>query len=182
MRKTLALTATAIAWATCAQAMSQEKGAYLGGAFGQTTFTIWCSSAPGSVITSCDDKDTGWKLFGGYRFNRYVAAEAVYMSWGKTSGSGTSSGVPFSVAADTSSKGVAAVGTLPLGHGFSAFAKIGYLFTDQERRGRTFDDEEYFRGFGATYALSRNWAIRGEWEKANQLKAEFLSMGAEFRF
>lgn len=180
MRTTLALALAAISWTT--STLAQERGGYVGASLGQTTFTIWCASDPSIVITSCDDKDTGWKLFGGYRFNRYFAAEAAYYNWGKSTGSGTVSGVPFNVSAKTTSKAIAAVGSLPLGQGFSAFAKLGYMFTEQERGGPTFDDEEYFRGFGATYAFSRNWVVRGEWEKANQLKAEMLSLGAEFRF
>jgi OOP family OmpA-OmpF porin len=166
-------------------AFAQESGAYLGGSLGQSKFTKWCDPSgapPGSTLTACDDKDTGWKLFGGYQFNRYVAAEVSYTNWGEVSGAGTISGTPFSTTAETHSIGIAAVGTLPLGPAFSVFAKLGYMTTKQERNNAKFDDEEYFRGFGARYRLSRNWGVRAEWERANRLKAELLSIGAEFRF
>ena len=33
--------------------------------------------------TSLDDTDTGWKVFGGWRFNEYIALEGTYVDFGK---------------------------------------------------------------------------------------------------
>ena len=74
-----------------------DSGGYLGGAFGQSTLNDGCNdlssvfASLGGTSTSCDDKDTGWKLFGGYRVNRNFAVEGSYINWGEISGAGTAS-------------------------------------------------------------------------------------------
>lgn len=161
---------------------AQESGAYLGGAFGQTRFTEWCD--PGT--TACEDQDNGWKLFGGYRFNRYFALEGSYINWGEV----TASVGSVNVAADQRSFGLAAVGSLQLGPQFAVFGKLGYLHTSQETRRISGpnpstverDDNELHYGLGARYSLTQNWAIRGEWENTEKLKVQMLSIGAEYRF
>jgi opacity protein-like surface antigen len=44
------------------------------------------------------------------------------------------------------------------------------------------DETEFHYGLGAKYAFTRNWAVRGEWEKTDKLKVELLSIGVEYRF
>ena len=39
--------------------------------------------------TSCDTSDTGYKVWGGYRFANQFAVELVYFDWGKAKASGT---------------------------------------------------------------------------------------------
>jgi opacity protein-like surface antigen len=87
------------------------------------------------------------------------------------------------------SYGLAAVGTLPLGEGFELFGKAGFLMTEQETRRLTpnpstvdRDETEFHYGLGAKYAFTKNWALRGEWEKTEKLKVELLSIGVEYRF
>jgi hypothetical protein len=112
---------------------------------------------PAPSVLTCDNKDSAWKLFGGYRFNPNFALEAS----------------------------VAAVGTLEIAPQFSIFGKAGFLMTDQETRGasaRKRDDTELHYGIGARLAVAPNWAARAEWEKTEKLKVELLSLGAEYRF
>jgi OmpA-OmpF porin, OOP family len=172
---------------SAAIAQSPDAGFYLGGALGQSKFKEWCDTG-GSTITlpRCEDSDTAWKLLGGYRFNRYVAAEASYIRWGEVSAS-TSTNVD--VAAEQYSYGLAVVGTLPLGPGFELFGKAGFVMTEQEtRRIRpnpstvNRDETELHYGLGAKYAFTRNWAVRAEWENTDKLKVEMLSIGVEYRF
>ena len=170
-----------------ASARAQDSGFYLGGSLGQSKLQEWCDTGGSSItLTSCKDTDTSWKVLGGYRFNRYVAAEATYVEWGEVTAS-TSTGVD--VAAEQHSYGLAVVGTLPLGRGFELFGKAGFLMTEQEtRRVRPNpstvdrDETELHYGLGAKYAFTRNWALRGEWEKTEKLKVEMLSIGVEYRF
>jgi OmpA-OmpF porin, OOP family len=180
MRRTLA--SLTIAWALPASAAAQEAGFYLGAALGQARLTDWCNSAPGVTITSCEDTDTGWKLFGGYRFNRYLAIEATYVDWGKVTG--TANGI--SAAAEQTSMGAGVVGSFPINPQFSLFGKAGFLTTEQEisRPGASFtrDDTEFHYGLGVKYSFTPNWAARAEWERTDKLKVEMLSIGAEFRF
>jgi OmpA-OmpF porin, OOP family len=165
---------------------AQGPGFYLGAALGQATFKEWCDTG-GSAITlaSCEDTDTSWKLLGGYRFNRYVAAEASYIDWGEVTASTTSA----RVSADQHSYGLAAVGTLPVGQGFELFGKLGFVHTEQQTRLNAArsssvdrDETEFHYGLGVKYAFTRNWALRGEWENTDKLKVELLSIGVEYRF
>jgi OOP family OmpA-OmpF porin len=169
-----------------ASVLAQEAGFYLGGAFGQAKLKEWCKVEPGDVLTACADTDTGWKLFGGYRFNRYVAIEATYVNWGTVTG--TVNGID--VSAEQTSMGVAAVGSLELGPRFSVFGKAGFLMTEQEIRRVTAtssssvegDETEFHYGLGVRFRFTPNWAARGEWERTEKLKVEMLSIGAEYRF
>ena len=127
-------------------------------------------------------------MFGGYRFNRYVAVEGSYIGWGTTSASGTrSSGAAFDATADQRSYGVAGVTSLELAAGFSVLAKFGYLRTEQQQRSESAgrfvdaDTNEWHIGVGARYAFSPQWAVRGEWENTGRLKLQLLSIAAEYR-
>jgi OOP family OmpA-OmpF porin len=171
----------ALALAAPAGVAAQESGAYLGGALGQTRFTEWCD--PGT--TTCDDRDSGWKLFGGYRFNRYFALEGTYIDWGEV----TARVGAANVAADQRSFGLAALGSLQLGPRFSVFGKLGLLSTEQETRRVSpnpsnvqRDETEVHYGVGAAYSLTSNWSLRGEWENTEKLKVQMLSIGVEYRF
>jgi OmpA-OmpF porin, OOP family len=165
---------------------AQDRGFYLGGALGQSKFKEWCDTG-GSAVTlaSCEDTDNSWKLLGGYRFNRYVAAEAMYIEWGEVTASTTAA----RASAKQHSYGLAAVGTLPIGERFELFGKAGFLMSEQETRLSAVgsstvnrDETELHYGVGVKYAFTRNWALRGEWESTEKLKVELLSIGVEYRF
>lgn len=162
-------------------AAQDPAGAYLGGALGQSTFTDWCD-----ISGTCEDTDTAWKLFGGYRANRNFAVEASYIDWGEvTASTGT-----VDVAASQHSYGLAALGVLPLGErGFEAFGKLGVLLTSQETRRIqpnpstvNRDETELHYGLGVRYAFNRKLAARAEWENTEKLKVQMLSIGVEYRF
>src|SRR5689334_17289823 len=95
--------------AASVSAFAQDKGFYAGVAVGQSTIRGACDGVP----LSCDDTDTGWKLTGGYQFNKNFGAEIGYVDLGKASASGVLSGA--SVSASVKAKGweVLGVGTLP---------------------------------------------------------------------
>jgi OOP family OmpA-OmpF porin len=164
-----------------------QAGPYVGGAFGQSKLKEWCTGETATLrFTGCDDSDTSWKLLAGYRFSRYVGVEASYIDWGEVT---ASLNTGARVAAKQQSYGLAAVGIIPLGERFELFGKAGFLVTEQETRRitpspSTFDrdETEFHYGLGAKYALTRNWALRGEWENTDKLKVQMLSVGLEYRF
>src|SRR4029453_14758447 len=55
------------------------RGFYVGASVGQATSTD-CN------LPSCDDKDTSYRVFGGYQFNRNLALEGGYAPLGEVSG------------------------------------------------------------------------------------------------
>src|SRR3954447_17920663 len=72
----------AAAFSLPATAQMSMSSAYVGGGFGQSKFK--CPTG-----LSCDDtKDTAFKLFGGYQFNRNIASEVGYTDLGKATGTG----------------------------------------------------------------------------------------------
>lgn len=168
-------------------AAAQERGPYLGGSLGQSTFKEWCDTSgapPGFVLLACEDTDTAWKVFGGYRFNRYVAVEGTYINWGKVTG--TVAPPTRDVSAEQTSMGVAAVGTLELAPQFAVFGKAGFVLTEQETKvaGTSTDrhETEFHYGLGARFSFTPNWAARAEWERTEKLEVEMFSIGAEYRF
>jgi OmpA-OmpF porin, OOP family len=176
---------------TGAFAQAPSAGLYLGGALGQAAFKEWCTTGgvPNASFNSCKDSDTAWKLLGGYRFNRYFAIEASYIEWGEVTASVNLPPAVVEVAASQHSYGLAAVGTLPVGERFELFGKAGLLQNEQETKRlspnpSTFkrDESAFHYGLGAKYAVTNNWAVRGEWEKTDKLKVELLSIGVEYRF
>jgi hypothetical protein len=164
-------------------AQAQERGPYVGGALGQANFTEWCDTGGSPIqLTSCDDATTAWKLLGGYRFNAYLGAEASFINWGKVTASTPSA----SVSAKQQSFGIAAVASFPVGQAFAVQAKLGLLSTDQETASPTStvnrSETEAHYGVGARYAFPGGLALRGEWESADKLEAQLISLGVEYRF
>ena len=61
-----------------------------------------------------DGEDTGWKIFGGYMFNRHFGVELAYIDLGEVSYSGTFSGFPVTGGkVELSAFTVSALGVLP---------------------------------------------------------------------
>jgi OOP family OmpA-OmpF porin len=59
-----------------------DAGWYVGAALGQDQLDLDCTGA-----TACDDKDSSWKVFAGYHFNRSFAVEVGYGDLGKATAS-----------------------------------------------------------------------------------------------
>lgn len=186
----LAIAVLVGSWFCAVGALAQERTLYLGGALGQSKFKEWCdtSGAPaGFALITCDDKDSAWKLVGGYRINRHLAIEATYIDWGEVSGLVQFMG-QRDVSADQQSKGLAAVGSVDLTRQLSVFGKLGRLWTDQKlvtatssaTTGREETETEWHYGVGLKYALTKNWAARAEWENTEKLKVRMLSLGVEY--
>jgi OOP family OmpA-OmpF porin len=72
-----AVVGLAAALAAGSAAAQTTPTAYLGFGAGQSKYNFSGCSNP------CDDKGKAFKLFGGYQFNRYVAAEVGYSDMGK---------------------------------------------------------------------------------------------------
>jgi len=52
---------------------------YVGASAGKSEADIPCPAA-----TTCDDKDTAWKVYGGMEVNEYLSMEVGYADLGKT--------------------------------------------------------------------------------------------------
>jgi OOP family OmpA-OmpF porin len=140
-----------------------DKPWYIGGGVGQSEADDACGG-----ISNCDDTDTGWKLFGGYRFTQYVAIEAGYVDFGEYSGS--SGGI--SASAEATGVTAHVVGTLPLHDRFSLIGRLGTIYSDVDVKASGFgitirEDDQSFAfaaGVGAEVNITDQFSLRAEYE------------------
>ncbi len=191
-------------------AMAQASGWYIGANVGQARAKIddprITSSllAAGFTTTSIkdDDRDTGYKLFTGYQFNRYFALEGGYFDLGKFGF--TANTIPAgTLRGDLKLRGLNLdlVGTLPITDKLSAFGRVGanYAETKDTFRGTGFvivrnpnpstkaTNVKY--GAGLQYAFNDAWAMRLEGERyrvddavGNKGEIDLYSVGVVYRF
>lgn len=175
-------------------AFAQDTGLYIGGALGQATVDVDCTGA-----TSCDDKDTSWRIFGGYQFNRNFAIEAGYIDLGEASAAGPTP--PFgttSVIQEATAFDVVAVGMLPIMDRFSVFGKLGFYRADTDVSvtntvlgsfSESDSNTDLTFGAGVRYDFTRNLAVRAEWQRYSDLgisdlesDVDVFSLGVLWRF
>lgn len=137
-----------------------DSGLYVGIGAGQ--FNIELEEVDGDTF---DSDDTTYKLFAGYRINRFFGLELDYIDLG--SPSDNVDGFNF----ETKIKGFApyAIGTLPLGP-IELFARVGYYFYDFEVNGpvgQAVDDsdEDLVYGVGVGITLFDHVHARLEYEE-----------------
>jgi OmpA-OmpF porin, OOP family len=176
--------------------IAQDGQFYLGLGLGQAEANGVCDdvrsliSGVSGTVSSCDEKDTAWKVFGGYQFNRHFALEASYFDYGSIAANGQTFGVPFRIAGDATAFGVAALGILPLGNQFSLFGKLGLLRTEIDlsasgvggSSSESDSDTGLHLGVGAMFDIGRNFSIRAEWERNDEAEIDMISVGLRFRF
>lgn len=168
-------------------------GAYVGGNVGRASTDFGAPAplvAPG-IGFSQDERDTAWKLFGGYQFHRNFAIEGGYYDLGRydygyaaPGGAGSSryQGLNLDL-----------VGTVPITDRFSAFGRIGAAYTRSrtvfggvERTERDWGPKV---GLGVEYAFTPQLSVRGEWERyridepvRGRGNVDVASIGVVYRF
>jgi OmpA-OmpF porin, OOP family len=204
MKKTLLSLAAGLALLATSGAYAQG---YIGGAFGWTEIDADCSGT-----TKCDTSDTGYKVYGGYRFANQFAVELVYFDWGKATASIGPEAVPArsrdvpmvtgSFSADLTAKGVG-LGVayfLPFSPEWSGVARLGVTQTDAKLSasysgdsGSVSNKDPYaYYGLGVAYHFNKNLALTAD---ADFSRAKFgaegtydtanvrlLSLGLSFMF
>jgi OmpA-OmpF porin, OOP family len=156
----------------------------------------------GGTVTSFtrDSKDTGYKIFGGYQFNRNLAIEGGYFDLGKlgynavTSPAGTVD-ARFKV----NGLNLDLVGTLPITTNFSLLGRVGVASGRTRARYETtgavtMNDMSKRNtnakvGLGVQYALGSNMLVRAEIERyrindslGSHVNTNLVSVGVVFPF
>jgi OOP family OmpA-OmpF porin len=155
-------------------ATAQDAGFYVGGALGQSRLSGACDGLP----VACDEKDTAWKLFGGYQFNKYFGLEAGYADLGKASAAGVIAGT--AVSAEVKAKGweFLGVGTLPFTDKLSGYAKLGLVkwdvdaFASAALVGAVSSSDSGTSatyGLGLKYDFTKNVGARMEWQRYSNI-------------
>lgn len=147
----------------------------------------------GFVDSTQDDTDKGWGVHVGYRFNRFVAAEAGYIDLGRfnyenqvqlqATFSGFGSGVfIFDSDARFQSRGPFAsmLGMYPITERFDVHVRGGIFFADTRVRLRTAladvpdsvasiefkdDSQELFAAIGASWNINEGYSLRVEYQR-----------------
>lgn len=154
-----ALSLLALAIITSSLARADDLGWYGGASIGQSKAKIDDGrikdglKADGFTTTSIDDdkRDMGYKLFGGYQFNKNFAVEGGFFDLGKFGF--TANTLPAGVFSGTmKARGinVDAVGILPLTEKLSALGRVGLSYAQTR---------DAFAGSGAVNVLSANSSI-----------------------
>lgn len=187
-------------------AMAQDAGWYAGANIGQTRSSLDNTSISNSVLLgsglttssiSEDNSDRGYKLFGGYQINKYLALEGGYFDLGQfdfvtsTNPAGTLNG-------NLQVRGVNldAVGILPITDKFSAFGRLGvtHAHTKGSFSGATSvnsraSDNNLKVGLGVQYAFTDALSLRAEIERyrindsvGHKGDIDMASVGLVYRF
>lgn len=170
--------------------MMDWSAAYIGGSIGQSQAKDACDGAAFAGVT-CDDKDTAWKIFAGYQFNRNFAVEVGYTDLGEVSASAGGA----TVSAEATALEVVGIGSIPVADRFSVYGKLGLYRgeTDLSSNFGVSGDEsnnDLTFGFGVRFDLSRNAAIRAEWQRygdvggdsTGESDIDVMSVGLIWRF
>ena len=164
------------ALAVAAVPAAAQQGIYAGGSIGQFKE---------KDVTG--ETATGFKLFGGYQVNKNFAAEAGYVSTGTAKLSGL---VEFKATGFT----LAGVGIAPINDQFSVFGTVGLFSWSADLTvplipslNASASGSDIFFGVGATYNVSRNLSIRGEFDSYKlggdaDTTVTAFTIGAQYRF
>ena len=188
-------------------AMADDAGWYGGLNIGQSkakiddakiTSTLLGGGLNTTSITD-DNRDTGYKLFGGYKFNRNFALEGGYFDLGKFKFSATTAPAG-TLNGEIKLRGLNldAVGILPITPKFSAFGRIGLQYARSEdsfsgtsaaNSSASKSAANYKAGVGVQYDFTPSLGMRGEWERyriddavGNSGDIDLLSVGLVYLF
>jgi OOP family OmpA-OmpF porin len=191
-------------------AVASDPGWYVGVNAGVSAAKIdderITSSLLGSGFTSVsmddDERDAGFKLYGGYQFNRNFALEGGYFNLGKFGFTATT--VPAgTLRGDIKLQGLNldAVGILPITEKLSALGRVGVNYAEAKDNfsgtgavvvtnpNPSKKDTNYKFGVGLQYDFTKSLGMRAEAERyrindavGNKGDVDLFSVGLVFRF
>ena len=166
-----------IAFAGVATAQPTLKSFYVGSSIGQAEYQDGCAGSGG-----CDEKDTAWRILGGYQFNRYFAAELGYHNLGEASASaGATEGTAWELVG---------IAMYPLIEKLSVYGKLGGYRGELEGPAGEETNVDVTYGVGLQYDVVKNVGVRGEWQRYSKMgggnvretDVDVLSVGLVYRF
>jgi len=195
MKKTIMALGIAAAATALPAAAQQTQHFYAGLSLGQSKFGDECNQLPGF---SCDDKDTAFRIFGGYQFHPNIGVELGYADLGKAKFSTSGSGGSVSGEEKFTAWDLVAVGSYPIGTGFSVFGKLGLYYGKAEASANAAigafgasasasdTGTDFTYGLGAGFDFNKNIGARVEWQRYNGFSdasnLDVLSVGVLYRF
>jgi OOP family OmpA-OmpF porin len=195
----------------CGPASAQAHW-YIGVTLGSSNATLTADIVPVTGATSSifltDSREPGFKVFAGYRVNRYFAVEGGFAWLGEFQATTqVTAPAPGTLNADIRVIGLYfdAVGILPIGERFAAFAKVGWLGSETRTTRSTSgtvtpapglnmnastDQANLSYGLGLQYDFEKNVSLRFVWERyikvgdanTGEFNIDLYSGGLLFRF
>ena len=169
-------------------AYAADSGWFVLGSAGITKYNDKDSPPPG---VSVDDTDMGFKLGGGYMFNKNLGVEAAYVDLGKEKF--TAPGL--SGEAKASGEVIAALGVWPLNEQFSVLGRLGLINATVKVSGGGASDSstdvKLTYGVGGAYNLNKQFSVRLEWDRYDKLgdsnttgesTVDLISLGVAYKF
>lgn len=162
-KKGFAVLGAASAMLVAAPAFAQDQGWYVGLHFGQAQAKDACDDLSGAGV-SCDDKDTAFRILGGFQLNKNFAVELGYNDFGEVSASGPGG----SASIEAKAWELTAVGSWPFTPNFSAYGKLGLYRGDTDATApgvsasETNTDLTY--GIGVRWDFTKNLGVRAEYQ------------------
>jgi OOP family OmpA-OmpF porin len=172
---------------------AQEKGFYAGVHIGQAEAKDTCDGISGPTV-SCDEKDTSWKILGGYQFTRHFAAELGYSDLGEI----TASGPGGTASVEATAFELVGVGMFPIVDRFSVYGKLGLYRGETDANVNTVllttssseSNTDITFGFGVRYDFGARFGVRAEWQRYQDVGGgdigeddiDVLSIGLLLRF
>ena len=141
---------------------------------------FYAGAGLGSARVKADgfkDDDLGFKIFGGYSFNDYLAAEVEYLDGGTAKDDG--------IKLKPEQFGVSVLGSLPVNETFSLFARVGFTSWEvKQSGGGKEDDEDLLYGLGAALNIGEQFQVRAEYEAVDVDGGDFDFWGVSgvFKF
>jgi OOP family OmpA-OmpF porin len=191
-------------------AVADDSGWYMGGNIGQSKATIddlrIAGSLAGFTSTSINDdnRDTGYKLFGGYKLNKNFALEGGYFNLGKFGFTATTVLPAGTLSGNIKLDGLNldAVGILPITEKFSMFGRIGINYAEAKDNFTTTGSVpvqanlnpsrkqlNHKVGLGLQYNFTESLGMRAEAERyrvndavGNKGDIDLFSIGLVYRF
>jgi OOP family OmpA-OmpF porin len=158
------------AFALPAAAQLNMSSVYIGGSLGRSDFRV------------PDERDTAWRIFGGYQLNRNFAAEVGYHNLGSVHVPGGEYG--------TNLWELVGVGMLPVANALSVYGKLGGYYGKTRVPGRDDNNGGLTYGIGAQYDFMRQAAVRLEWQRYDKVgnsntgetDVDVLNVGLLYKF
>ena len=164
--------------------LAASANGYLGFSFGNTSVEADLSSLGGGKL----DETTGMsKFFGGYRFNKYVAAELAWYNLASVSVAQVGTGPnAVSGSVDMQALGIYGVAFVPLAKRAFVLVKAGGASweADLQRNttNATADGFDMLYGLGFSYGFTKNLAVTADWEVIDSPNPEFSTVSLGFKW
>jgi OOP family OmpA-OmpF porin len=192
-------------------AVADDSGWYAGASVGQSRAKIddarITSNLVGAGVTTTsivdDKRDTGYKIFGGYRYNKNFALEGGYFDLGQFGYTATTTGPAGTLTGKIKLKGLNldVVGTLPVTEKFSVLGRLGLNYAEARDNFTTTggltvtnpnpskNEINYKFGAGVQYDFTESLGMRLEAERyrindavGNKGDIDMYSLGLVYRF